>query len=193
MSEYRFFVNEHDGNGEPTIYRAKTVKLADDSGDSWRHYWDGDGIVAFIEGYRNGVTSVTSNDETNRAVDAYAAAKNYSSHRPTVEGALKRVAQRITGNWDADFICVGLDRGYDLYALAWGGDPDRKWAYEIEALHHGDVWRFEAQEYNVFTESWDESDEWDTYYGEADMMSEFLRQYPLDAFPAHLVVQEVGA
>lgn len=190
MSEYRFFVNEHDGNGEPTIYRAKPIQLADDGGDSWRYYWDGDGTVAFIEGYSRGRTAVTSGEDTERALNAYQMGLNYDGDRDQI---LKRVAQRITGNWDADFICVGLDRGSDLYALSWDGDPEGKWADEIEALASGDVWRFEAQEYNVFTESWDESDEWDTYYGENHMTSEFLRQYPLAEFPAHLVVPEVGA
>jgi hypothetical protein len=48
MTEYRFFVNEHDGNGEPTIYRARLERMHDDGGDSWRWYWEGDQMVAFI-------------------------------------------------------------------------------------------------------------------------------------------------
>lgn len=193
MSEYRFFINEHDGNGEPTIIRAKPYKA--EHGDQWDYYWDGDQMVAITKGWHAGspdLHALTDNDDTERVYAAMNMAYAYDQDESAV---LKHLAVRLTGQQHADFICVSLDRGYDVYALSWDGDADRTWRDEIEAVYHGDVWRIETWEYNTFTESWDYSDEVpEEYYGEDNAASEWIKAFPLDAFPAHLVITEaVGA
>lgn len=200
---WRFFVNDHDGNGVPTIYRARPYQLPEDySGDSWQSYWDGDGMVAFTVGYRwLDFRQIIDSGETTRAINAYMAAWNHNDGRDRdIEQALKRVAQRITGVWDADFICVGLDRGYDLYVMTYDGDPDRTWADEIEALYHGDVWRMEVEEYTGDDTGLDGAYLWQTsdnvcdeWYGEDKAQAAWVKDFPLDEFPAHLIVPEVGA
>lgn len=185
MSDYRFSVSEHDG----TITRARLYRLGDEGGDSWRWYWEGDGQVAFIDGdRRDGVYALTDNEDTERAIAAFKAERDYDQ-----SGALDRVAVRITEQSNARFICVGLDRGTDLYALAWGGDPNGEWRDEIEAVNWGDIYRIECEEFQpgfgVAGGDWVPADEYpEEFYGEDKAMAEFARIFPLTEFPADLLV-----
>ena len=180
-SEWRFFVNENDG----TIYRGRLYRLPDDSGDTWRDYWDGDLMVAFIDGgYRDGTYAVTENDGTEQAITAY---------RWSGEEALQRLAPRLADNPDAVFIHVGLDRGMDCYALCWSGENAAEWCDEIEAVWHGDIWRIETEEYapgmGVDGSDWVPSDDVpDEAYGEDKAAAWFAKEFPLDAFPAERLV-----
>ena len=178
---WRFWVNDNDG----TIMRGRLYQLPDDDGDQWRWYWDGDGMVAFIDGgYRDGTYAVTENDDTERAITAY----RYSG-----SDALDKLAPRLADNPEARFIKVSLDRGSDLYALAWGGDPEGEWRDEIEAVYHGDVWRIEVEE-NVSLlpgeYEWHPADDVpEEAYGEDKAQAWFEKEFPLAEFPAHLLVE----
>lgn len=188
QTDYRFSV-EHDG----TITRARAYRLPSDwTSDTWTHYWDMDTMTAFIDGgYRDGVYAVTGcdNDETERAIAAFKAEQD------TLRGAsdgLDRLAKRLADNTDARFIHVSLDRGADLYALAWSGDPDNAWRDEIEAVNCGDVWRIECEEFLPYVGehgAWLSSDEYpEEFYGEDKATSEFARIFPLTEFPAENMV-----
>src|SRR5690349_280198 len=107
---WRFSVNPHDG----TITRGRAYQLPSDwTSDAWSNYWDGDSMVGFYEEYARVGRRVldNGNDDNERALNAYVAAHNYDADP---HAALKRLAVRLTGSTDADFICVGLDRGMDF-------------------------------------------------------------------------------
>ncbi len=195
---WRFVVIEHPGNGERTILRGRLYQLPSDwTCDSWRDYWDGDGMVAFIED--RGCTAVTENEETERAITAY----RYSG-----PDALDRLAPRLIEphNPESRFIHVGLDRGTDLYALSWDGDPEGEWRDEIDAVYHGDIWRIEVEEYQpgmgyvVPGSTADQSGDWvpsddvcAEWYGEDKARAAFeTREFPLAAFPAEMFVTAEG-
>jgi hypothetical protein len=181
-------------SADGTITRGRKYQLPDDGGDSWRWYWDGDQMVAFIDGYcRDGTYAVTQNEDTDRALVVYRVEK---AGERGAEGGLKRLAVRITGQADADFICVGLDRGTDLYALSWDGDTDHEWRDEIEAVYNGDVWRIETERFEPrYTEYGDEAcwvpddDICGEWYGEDKAEAAFVREFPLDEFPAELLIE----
>ena len=182
---WRFHVNEHDG----TITRGRKYQLPDDGGDQWNWYWEGDMMVAFYDEGYPGIRGVHGDEDTHRAIMAYKNATNYDSDP---DAALKRLAVRLTGNADADFIVVGLDRGTDLYALSWDGDPDHEWRDEIEALWNGDVWRIEVEE-NVCLlpgeYEWHPADDiYDEWYGEDKAQAAFEREFPLAEFPAERLI-----
>lgn len=175
--------------GEPVtvIQRGRAYQLPSDwTTDAWRNYWDCDGMVAFIDGgYRHGTYAVTENPDTERAITAY----RYSGEEALVPLAKRLLPESVeVGNTPA-FISVGLDRGVDLYVLAWDGDPEGKWRDEIEAVYHGDVWRVEVQEYDASTGTWADADdmcvEW---YGEDVATAAFEREFELAEFPAELLV-----
>lgn len=170
-----------------TITRGRAYRLPSDwTTDSWRHYWDGDGQVCFIDGgYRHGTYAVTDGEDTERAITAF--------RHSTGEG-LSRLARRLAPDAEnAAFIHIGLDRGTDCYALSWDGDPDGAWRDEIEAVYHGDIWRIEVQEYDTFTERWYTADEVpEEYYGEAQAEPAFEREFPLAEVPEALLVTSDG-
>jgi hypothetical protein len=185
MSEYRFCTVTTPANGETTIYRGKAYRLPSDwTSDSWQHYFDSDTMVGFYEEYVRGQRTLVDNDDSDRALAAYCSAKN---HGADPHEALDRLAVRLTGNEDARFIVVGLDRGCDLYVLAWGGDPDNSWRDEIEAVNNGDIWRIETEEFDG--EQWHPADDvCEEYYGEDKAIEGFHKEFPLDAFPAEVLV-----
>jgi hypothetical protein len=185
---WRFCVIEDEHLPVPTITRGRVYRLPSDwTTDSWRHYWDGGSMVAFIDGgYRDGTYAIDGTDpeQTERAVTAY----RYSG-----EEALQRLAPRLTGNADSVFVVVGLDRGVDCYALAWSGENANEWRDEIEAVWHGDIWRIEVEEYapgrGPGGSDWVSADEVpEEYYGESKAEAGFKREFPLDSFPAELLV-----
>jgi len=186
---YRFSISTAP-NGDVTIYRARLYRLPSDwTADSWAHYWDGDGMVAvYDDADYNTPTSKSNPEDTERAITAY---------RWDGEKGLARLARRLTAEqgaspstaYAAEFISVGLERGVTLYALAWGGDPESKWANEIEAVYHGDIYRAEVEEYvpgHVFDEgTWITSDfNGEEWYGEEQAEAGFEREFELPEFPA---------
>jgi hypothetical protein len=185
MSEYRFMVDENTG----TIYRAKAYRLPEDwTTDAWSNYFDGDFVGFYVEYGRSPSTRVLHDDEDNhRAVSARTHA---AIEGADVSVALKKVAQRITGQWDADFIHVGLDRGTDFYVMTWGPSPD--WAREIEAVNEGDIWRIEIEELLLncgCEQHWVPADEYpEEFYGEDKATAAFASLFPLTEFPADLLV-----
>lgn len=198
MSTWRYAV-EHDAvNNHTTITRGRMYSLSDtgcDTSDAWSRYWDGDSQCAFYdEGWR-GYRPVTGTDEEmgNRAIAALKAAREYGADEDTV---LKRVAVRLTGNNDAEFVCAGLGGALELYALSWGGDPTNDWRDEIESVWHGEVYRCEVEEYTLvsatpFSEDWkwetrdDVCEEW---YGEDKADEALATMFPETEFPAELTV-----
>lgn len=178
-----------DANGHVTITRGRAYQLPSDwTGDAWSHYWDGGGMCAFYdEGFR-GLRIVDGADE-GESEQALAA---YRADREDVTGALDTLAQTMTGQEDARFIPVNIDRGVTLYALSYDGDPDGTWRDEIEAVACGDIWRIECEEYRDYglpdTENnWLPSDEYpEEFYGEDKARAEFERIFPLPEFPADL-------
>lgn len=190
-NEYRFFVNEHDGNGTPTIYRAELSKQYDDGGDAWQFYWYWDQMVAVYDDPSQ-YTSPTSGEWTDRAEQVIERCREYDQD---VDAALNRLAIRLFDHEapNAQFIAVHIERGTSLYALSWDGDPDHTWRNEIEAVYHGDVWRVEAEEWDG--EGWGHADfDGNEWYGESVARAAFQKEYPLTEFPAHLTISEqVGA
>lgn len=198
MTEYRFFINEHDGNGTPTILRSKPYRLG--YGDEWDAYWDGSEMVAVYDSRNYNSPTRSSNPEwTERAERVIESARQYSMD---VDKALTTLARRLFGYNeqtgephapDACFIPVGLDRGVTLYCLSWAGDPDHTYRDEVEACYHGDVWRVEVEEWTG--DGWRQSDDvCDQWYGEDKALAAWERDFPLDAFPAEAVLAEaVGA
>lgn len=190
--EWRFHVAD-DG----TITRGRKYQCPDDGGDSWRWYWGSDTLVAFIDGgYRYGVYAMTEGEDTERAMAAYRAEK---TGKCGAEGALDRLAERLTGQADARFIAVSLDRDTDLYALSWDGDPEHEWRDEIEAVYNGDVWRIEVEGYTdvshwgwgTFHEEWEwqpTDDICEEFYGEDKADEGWQREFPLAEFPAERLI-----
>lgn len=189
---WRFDVVNHAPGSEPTIYRARLYQMpADWAGDSWQFYWDGDQMAAVYDNkdYR----SPTKGAWTERAEHVVNMCREYGQD---LNEALTRLAVRLFDHEapGARFVTANVDRGVDLYALSWAGDPDRTWANEIEAVACGDIWRVEVEEYNSFTESWSPADEVEEWYGQSVAEAEFVKAYPLEAFPAEQVIgQAVGA
>lgn len=194
-TDYRFTVNTEPYATTPTITRGRAYQLPSDwCADSWSHYWDGTDMVAFIDGdYRDGIYPVKGcdNDETDRAIAAFKAEQD------TLTGSsdgLHRLAKRLTDNPDAKFICVGLDRGTDLYALSWDGDPSGDWAREIEAVNYGDIWRIEVEEFQpgmgMGGGDWVPCDEYsEEFYGEDKALAEFARIFEMAEFPAEMMIE----
>lgn len=174
-------------DAEGTITRGRIYRL--DSPDEWIHYWDGVSSPAFYdEGFRgrrvvDGLDPVADAD-AERAIVALAK----GGHE-----ALDTLAVRLTGNDEACFVTVALDRGIDLYALSWDSDPDRSWRDEIEAVYNGDVWRIEVEEYMPHvTEhgAWINADDvWDQYYGEANAEAALVEVFPETEFPAERLIE----
>lgn len=183
-----------DSNG--TIIRGRAYQLPSEwISDAWSCYWDGDWAVGFYEEYARGRRPLNDSDECERAISAYQSAHNYGGDP---HAALDRLAERLTGNPEAQFICVGLDRGMDFYVLSWSGDPDNVWRDEIEAVNDGDIWRIEVEEYQPGMgpdgSGWVPCDEYpEEFYGEARAMTEFEKVFPLAEFPAERVLNEAGA
>lgn len=178
------------------ITRGRMYRLSDtgcDTSDEWRWYWESDGMVGFYEEYARGRTPLNDSDECKRAISAYQHARNEGDD---TDVALRKVARRITGEWSADFVCVGLDRGMDFYALSWGGDPEGVWRDEIEAVYHGDIYRCEVEEYTLrFVtpdgEDWEwvtSDDVYDQWYGEDKADAAHEEMFSLAEFPAELLV-----
>jgi hypothetical protein len=188
MSEYRFSTVTTPANGEVTIYRGKPFRLPSEwTSDEWTHYWDGDHAVGFYEEGFRGQRTLSDNEDSERALAAYTEARR---HGRDEHEALDTLAVRLTGNDESRFICVGLDRGRDLYVLAWGGDSDGVYAREIEALNEGNIWRIETEVYNTFTQSWPPADDvCEQFYGEDQMKRGFEREFPLAEFPTELFVE----
>lgn len=189
MSDYRFMLNA-DG----TITRGKLYRLPSEwTSDSWSNYWDGNETAAFVVNYGSrldiDIVEGTNSERGMRAAEAFRAERGnmLGSYR-----ALDRLAKRLTGNRDAAFICVGLDRGTDLYALTYDGDPDRSFCDEIEAVWNGDIWRIECEEFAPgvgWINDWMPSDEYpEEFYGEDKATAEFERVFNLAEFPAEQFV-----
>ena len=187
MSEYRFCTVTSPGNGEVTIYRGKVYRLPSDwTSDSWRHYFDGDTFVGFTVHWRGtpNLTPLNDSDDCERAVAAYQSARNHGADE---HEALDRLAVRLTETEDSRFISVGLDRDYDVYVLSYDGDPNNEHRDEIEAVYHGDIWRIETEVFDG-TDWHPYDDVCDEYYGEDKARAGFEREFPLDAFPAEVLV-----
>lgn len=193
MSEYRFSTVTSPGNGETTIYRGKVYRLPSEwTTDSWSHYFDGDTFVGFTVHYWRGtpdVTPLVENDDNERAMAAYLA---MHKGRPGSDEALDRLAVRLTGTEEARFISVGLDRDYDAYVLSYDGDPSNEFRNEIEALYYGDIWRIEVEEFDG-TDWHPYDDVCEEYYGEDKAREGFEKEFPLDAFPAEVLVGSDGS
>lgn len=192
-TDYRYLMDENTG----TIYRGTLRRIGDDCGEGWRNYFDGDQMVAFCDGYaRSGLYAVTENDDTTCAMAAY-------RESGKDEGALKKVAERITREWghptpaDADFVRVGLDRGLDVFVLMWDAtdeDTVRDYRDEIEAVWYGDVYRIEVEQYDpgmgMGGGDWSYADEVpEEWYGMRSGTDAVEREFPLSEFPAELLVE----
>lgn len=196
MSEYRFSTVTSPGNGEVTIYRGKLYRLPSDwTADEWSHYWDGMDTVAFYdEGYRGRrvVEGIEPVEDAERAITAL------DKGGPE---ALDVLAARLypcpvgtysVQDWAPGYFTVPLDRGMDLYVLSWHGDPDNAWRDEIEALNEGEIYRIETEVYDGT--DWHPADDvCEQYYGEKQARAGFEREFPLDAFPAEVLVGSDGS
>lgn len=182
------YATSTDSNGHTTITRGRPYNVGDS--DTWTFYWDGmtDSVAFYDEGYRGlRVADWCDPDEGKRATIAHSADRDFMCET----GALKRVAQRITGNLDADFICVGLDRGIDLYVLTETGDPSGDWRREIENVNNGEVYRMETEEYTDLwgPSGWQQADDWcEEWYGSDSAEKDWHEAYPLTEFPAEVMV-----
>lgn len=191
VTDYRYLV--HEG----TIYRARSYRLPDHwTHDAWRDYWDGGDHIAFYdEGFR-GIRALEDNEDTQKAIEAYKADRTGGWY----DGALNRFAQQYTGREDARFIVVHLDRGLDFYVLSWDGDPENTWRDEIEAVWNGDIWRMEVERYEECTLNYlrlcpqthvlwlPEEEPCEEWYGEDNATAALEKEYPLNEFPAELVI-----
>lgn len=194
--EWRFatVVNPHDPT-DVTILRGRKYQLPSDS-DHWTWYFDGDTHVAFYdEGFRGIRACTEDDDDLHRAIMAH---KMEKAGGKNSTGALDKVAQRITGQPESRFIRVPLDRGTDLYLLAWGGDPDGELRREVEAVWNGDIWRIEVEQFKGFDmrndPSWYPDDEvCEEWYGEDKADEGWVQHFPLAAFPAELLTALAGA
>lgn len=199
MSNWRYNV-EHDAvNNHTTITRGRMYNL--DNPDAWAHYWEGGEHVAFYnEGWRGrNVPDWADKEKSGRAIVAWDHERAGATRNST--GSLKRLAVRLTENPDADFICVGIDRGCDLYVLSWTGDPDGEWRDEIEAVSNGDIYRCEVERYEpdhetvwyasgpVTYDGWvTEDDVCEEWYGEDKADEALATMFPETEFPAELTV-----
>lgn len=191
MSNYRYAV---DADG--TITRGEIVRIGDS--DTWRNYWDADGMVGFTVTYRGSAglefSMLAEDSDNERAVAAWNSER--TGERGS-EGALDRLAVRIGQGGTEDmaascFMTISLERDMDLVVLSWSGD-NSEWRNEIEAVWHGEVYRIVADKQistvNGYDPLWleDESDcEW--YYGEDKADEELVKQFPLDEYPAEVLV-----
>lgn len=183
---YRFMI--HDG----AVYRSR-IWQTDDASDEWQHYWDGGEHVAFYDEYARGqhIPEWAEPIESGRALTAHLSEKR--GERGS-EGALDRLAERLTGQPESRFIMVGMDRGRDLFVLAWGGDRNNEWRDEIEALNNGDVWYMEVQSFDPETGEWEDEDmPCENWFGEDKATQAWENEYPLAEFPAEHVLTEAGA
>lgn len=181
---WRFDVSPHDG----TITRGRKYRLPDDySGDNWRHYWDGDCMVAVYDS--TNYHSPTTGDATERVEYAIRMCREYDQD---IDAMLARLARRIEGNWPAGFASVGVERGVTLYALMWdASDPEhvKAWADEIECVYYGDVWRIEVERWDAGLESWQPEDEvYEEWYGETLAQEGFEKEFPMADAPDALLV-----
>lgn len=186
----------YDLSKDGTVTRGRAYNIGDS--DSWRNYWDGDGMVGFTVHYRPGgpdIEMLAEDDDNHRAVAAWRAERNGERNS---EGSLDRLAPRLTDSEDSTFICVSLEPALDFYVLAWGGDADGAWRDEIENVWHGEVYRFEVQEYVLLAtkgwECWSPADDpCVESYGEDAAMVELRKMFPLNYFPAEVLVSPAGA
>lgn len=188
MSEYNW---RYDVTEDGTIYRGRVYRLGDVYGDLWQNYWDGDFTTAFTVYWRGypDLNGLGGADEDNaRAIEAWKKAREYGQDP---DEALNRLARRITGNWESTFISVSLEHDYDLYALAWGGDPDNEWRDEIDALNCGDVYRCEVERILPEGGGWIEDDDvCEEWYGSDKAEAALAKMFPLDEFPAELLIED---
>jgi len=195
MSKYRYAI---DADG--TITRGEIVRIGDT--ESWRDYWDGDGMVGFTITYRNGSPTLDMLAEDSDNERAVAAWQSERSGTRGSDGALDRLAVRLgtSGNEEIPASCfmqINLDRDIDLIVHSFSGD-NREWRDEIEAVWHGEVYRIVADKQigtvNGYDPLWleDESD-CTEYYGEDNAADELARQFPLDEYPAEVVVSSDGS
>lgn len=186
-NEYGYRFNEIE-NGD--VFRSTLVRIGDECGDEWRHYWSDSDMVGFYDGYaRDGVYLLDTLNpvDSERAMAAYRAEK---AGERGADGALDRVAKRITGPEypDARFVVVGIDRGCDLFVLAYDGDPENKWRDEIEALHCGEVYEIQSETLTHTADDglvWKQDEPWgdEIYYGENYAREQWEKIYPLTAMP----------
>lgn len=202
--EWRFSVDENTG----TITRGRLYQCG--TSDDWAHYWDGSDTLAFYdEGYR-GVRAIDGLDADDewlaRAIYAHDAVQgDQSGASASTTGhrlwrrydALDRVAVRYTGNLDARFLSVPLDRGTVFYMMLWSGGDDadlcREVRDEVNAVWNNDIWRIEVEEYapglgyegGDWVSADDVSEQW---YGEDKGREAWGQHFPLDEFPADLLV-----
>lgn len=209
QSDWRYSVKV-DANGHSTITRGRMYRL--DDPDTWEHYFDGDWSEgAFYDHGWEGYQPMHDGDHTaTRAISAVLLANEYGSGigaTDRVDEAIDKVLRRTLGSWHAGYVCVGLDRGADLYVPMWdASDPEHVAVFrrEIEAVNNGDVWRCEVEQYwpNVGDfdpthggySNWlaadDVCDEW---YGDDKAEAALAQMFPLTEFPAELVLSEAGA
>jgi len=195
MNDWRYSTVT-DVNGHTIITRGRMYNVG--NSDSWGYYWDGTDIVAFYdEGFR-GLRSADWCDEEDgrRATVAYSTEQD---NLPGSEGAMKRLAVRLTENPDADFIHVSLDRGTDFYVLSWDGDPSGDWRREIEAVWNGDIYRCEVEEYRDYAlpdteNNWIPADDvCEEWYGEDNADAVLVEMFPETEFPAeHMIDHPIG-
>ena len=180
-TDWRFAVTP---SGE--IYRGRAELVGGD--DTARYYFDYDDAVVFFDGYyRHGLHGMYGEPGNSEGVQRAMTAYDKSGKDHT---ALTRVAQRITGNKNADFVCVNLDRGYDAFVLMWDASDEtsvRDFRDEIEAVFNG-------EEYRINVESWDgekwnpESDVCETYYGDRQIEAGLETEFPETECPAEVHV-----
>lgn len=185
MSTYRYNI-EDDG----TITRGTRTHVGDS--DTWRNYWDGDGIVGFTVHYRGAagpdINMITDDEDTERAVAAWRAERN--GERGS-DGGLDRLAVRL-GSEDSCFMQISLDRALDFIILSWSGESS-EWRDEIEEVWHGEVYRIDAEQQVTNLSNGEpmwlsmDSDCTD-YYGLDSVLDELAKQFPLTEYPAETQV-----
>lgn len=192
---WRFHVSEHDGS----ITRGRLYQIDPSmTTDLWRNYWEGDFTVAFIDSGYSGTQVVTDDEALARRVADAFERTGRSQRYLDLAAQVIAAAEGATASTEARFIRVGLDRGSDLYALSYDGDPTREWADEIEGINFGDCFRIEVEEYApgmgpggidwVPTE--EVCEEW---HVEAKAREVFeTREFPLAEFPAELALAAPG-
>lgn len=184
MNDFRYNLD-----AEGVVTRGQIQRYGDD--DTWANYWDGDQMIAFTVDWHYGwqhANLVTSGNDVSDVAERIVAA-----FERTGADVLDRMARLITDSEDARFVHVALDRGQDMYALSWNGDPDNVWRDEIEHVYNHEVYRIVADRQistvNGHDPLWleDESD-CTEYYGEDAASEELAKQFPLDEYPAETMV-----
>lgn len=180
-STYRFDIDK-----QGTITRGRAYRLPSDwTTDEWRHYWDGDLMVAVYDSTH--YSSPTTGSATERVEYAMAMCREYDQD---IDDMLTRLARRIEGNWYAGFVPVPIEQGVTLYALMWDASDEkvtREWVDEIEAVYHGEIYRIEVEQWDGDT--WQPAEEvYETYYGEAQIEKGFAKEFPLTEVPDSLLV-----